>query len=267
MSDSNYCNLEREVADGGVLGRQRLLQERLRKGKDRKSFVLVPGKDNPDSYVNGLVLLRGACKDDLDGYLQPDFRGVARPLTFKETLEARVNLYRNASSDNERMSLFNSWNATCTAIVYQGGSSKFKIVPVSSHLLDLESGFKDSFVGVDYDAPVFDNLEQLDSKSPLYNTFGLSKGAVLVHPAWLAAVEGDQDFLGEYVDVVFHELKERYDLDKGMGFYVVKSPKESQLRALLVPYFGNCSNAWLQHCGEYYARFVRVAQTLSEGGV
>jgi len=260
MSDSKYRGQQRDAANGSLSSKQRLLQERLRSGEDRKTFVLVPDEYNPvSSYAGNLSLLRDTCKNNLDGYLQPDFRGVARPLSFRETLEARVNLFRNGCSDSEKMRLFKCWNDTCTAVVYKGGSSKFKIVPVSEHLLGLEENFDRPCIDVDYDAPVFDNFEELDGKSPLYNTCGLSKGAVLEHPGWLAAVEGDEDLLAEFADVVFHDLKERYDLDKGMGFWLAKRRKGSHLWQLTV---GDIVGSDARHKSLHrMAFFVRVAQT------
>ncbi len=189
----------------------------------------------PRLYDQALANLREVCAED-ENSVQPEYDCEARPLTFRETLAARLESYFT-SEDKEK--LFNTYLDTCTAVAYKEGSTKFKIIPISSDLLGLEADFNEPFVRIDYDeiAGV-----ELDRNEAVYNQL-LTKDEVIKHPAWLAAVEGDERLLEEYSDLVFALLKEKYGKDKGMGFWLRSGVQEDQLRSVFVYNLNGYSSA------------------------
>ena len=71
-----------------------------------------------------------------------------RPSTSKELLEAKVNHYESHTGV-ERLELFeHPWFDTCTGILYKGGTTKFKIVPVCLQLITIDQDFTDYFISV-----------------------------------------------------------------------------------------------------------------------
>ncbi len=175
---------------------------------------------------------RGECPDqptiEIDGK-----RGV-RPLTFKETIEARVNHYESHTGD-ERLRLFKHWQDSCTGIAYQKGTGKFKVVPISRELITIDKDFNEKYLRLPYGS--VDGVE-LDRNNGTYNTL-LTKTQVLEHPAWRAALEGETNLLETYRDIVFTETRR----DKAMRFWLRTSITEDQMRELLVCDLGGSSVA------------------------
>jgi hypothetical protein len=164
------------------------------------------------SYGEGLVALRGLC--DEDGGLHPFVKGVARPLTFREMIRARIDQFRNEGLG----AMWDVGFATCTAIVYQGGTTKFRIVPMSDVLINhVPASFRQSYVPINYDD--FGDFEELDSRDE-DDAYGrqLSKDEVLRHKGWLAALEGDRSLLREYAGIVFDQVQKRFNGDFAMEF-------------------------------------------------
>ena len=77
---------------------------------------------------------------------------IYRYLSFKETIEARVEDYENNKSTEERKRLFKRWNDSCTGIVYKGSTTKFKVVPSCNQLITINKDFREESIAVDYDA-------------------------------------------------------------------------------------------------------------------
>ncbi|MEK6905490.1 MAG: hypothetical protein AABX24_03745, partial [Nanoarchaeota archaeon] len=117
---------------------------------------------------------------------------------------------------DDRLRLFGRWLDSCTGIAYQAGTSNMKIVPMCQNLIEIDSSFKEHYAAVDY--AFIDGME-IDRSTGKYNPF-LTQEEVIVHPAWLAAVDGDKELLNEYVGIVFAQLKEKYLRDTGMRFLV-----------------------------------------------
>lgn len=166
------------------------------------------------SFGEGLVALRGLCDDD-DG-LHPFARGVARPLTFREMVRARIDQFRHEG-------LGSLWAphtgfSTCTAIVYQGGTTKFRIVPMSDALLHhVSASFRQSYLPINYDD--FSDYDELDCGEwdDVYGRPVTLKEA-LRHKGWLAALEGDKELLREYAGIVFEQVKMTFNVDLAMAF-------------------------------------------------
>ena len=124
-------------------------------------------------------------------------------------------------------------------MAYRAGTTTFKIIPTCEELITINKGFKNEFLPVKYDGIVGVELDINEGKYGL----SLTKKEVLNHKGWLTAVEEDKDLLKEYRDIVFAQLKARYTLDTGMGFYVADVGEEDELRVLLVHNLVNYSDA------------------------
>jgi len=204
-----------------------------------------------DTYALGLHALKEACiKENNPNHPQftlSNRRKIYRPLTFKENVQARVENYETTyNSDgsertlDERLSLITGrWNDSCTAIAYNAGTNKFKVVPISEHLITLNSNFNEDFIQIDYDNIVG---PELDISKSIYNHL-MSKYLVLKHEGWLAALEDDIVLLKSYTEIIFTELKRKYKRTEGMTFWVQKNISADELRALSVNYLKGNSNA------------------------
>ncbi len=209
-----------------------------------------------ETYANAIQLLResyarGECPSH-PLFTRDDGRKIARPLTFKETIEAKVSDYHSkAKSDETRLNLFNVWLDSCTGIAYKANSGQFKIIPVCKPLIEIPDGFNQAELEADYSRLQGIELDRANGK---YDTL-LTKPEVLQHPAWLAAVEQDSNLLRAYAEIIFAEKQRNL-----MSFWLRSTPDKDVLRALDVSSLGDYSNAsggsdLLNNC----ARFVRVA--------
>ena len=197
------------------------------------------------TYGLALEKLQQECSQDSNN-AQPTIiingQTIYRPLTFAENLEARLQ-------DN---SLWNKWLESCTAIAYQAGTTKFKIIPLNFDLIDLDPQFKQLYLAIDYNN--VNGIIELDSLDPLvkYNQ-DLTKQEAISHPAWQAVVP--QKTLEPYAKIYFSQK------NKGMGFYVSQNTTQDQLRALYVGSMDCNSVASGSSSFINYAHFVRVTQS------
>jgi len=183
---------------------------------------------------------------------------IYRPLTFKETIEARINDYES-STPEERLKLFKSWNNTCTGIAYKANgiikkSTKFKIIPQAKELILLPQDYNQSTLPVEYDK--ISGIE-LDRTKAKYNEL-LTIDEVLNHPAWNAAVENDKSLLKTYAEIVFKEKQGQTEL---MRFRIDTNPTSYYLRALVLDDLDDDSITDGYYNLSYDARFVRVSQS------
>lgn len=192
------------------------------------TYILMP---QVSTYALGVHALQEACKAETHSphpqFILDDESLIYRPLSFKETIEARVEDYENNKSTEERKRLFKRWNDSCTGIVYKGSTTKFKVVPSCNQLITINKDFREESIAVDYDA--IEGIE-LDRAAGKY-TAHLTKDEVLANEGWRAAVENDLELLKTYGDIVFTELSSRND---AMAFCVLDKPVNDQLRALFV---------------------------------
>jgi len=202
-------------------------------------YVLMP---QTDTYALGVEALRQIGQ---------------KPLTFKETILARVEAYESGDK-----SLFDTWLDSCTGIVYKSGTTKFKIVPNCEQLRTISKDFSGAFLPITYDAinasierreTSDDNLSptmyatidlpELDSTRGKYNTL-LTYAESLEHPGWLAALEGDRELLKTYTNIVSSVRAAKYGAsDKLMGFLVRQNTPTDELNAAFVHSLNYNSNA------------------------
>jgi hypothetical protein len=154
-------------------------------------------------------------------------------LTFKENIQARVTMFNTdynldgSKRDHmQKLELFHAPLNSCTAICYKKESTLFKIVPESGTLIlaPQYDNEKSQFYHVDYSIV---NGTELDSRAGIYH-LGLWKPDILVHPAWLAAVEDDRKLLKAYADIVFGLYPER-DHGYKMRFNIKTNIQTDQL--------------------------------------
>ena len=212
------------------------LSKRTRKSLEFK-YVLM---DKQHKYAQGVKALIESCESNNfhPKFTKSDGSTIYRSLTFNENSEARVNDYESYAV-NKKLDLFNKWLDSCTGVAYKAGSNKFKIIPECSELITIDPPFSNYYISVNYD-----NLDgkELDLMKGRYGQL-LTKEEVLSHPAWNAAVEHDRYLLKAYTDIVFYELKEKYDRKNGMSFWIRSQPENDELRALFIDYLDDYSNA------------------------
>ena len=225
-------------------------------------YILMPQTAN---YALGVHALRDACNADPTSlhpqYVLPDGSAIYRPLTFKETIEARVNSYESTTVRKERLALFSRWNNSCTGAVYKAGTTRFRLVPQSLDLITIASDFNEAFLPIVYD--MITEGTELESSEGIYNV-RITKAEIEVHVAWLEAVEQDVVLLRNYRDIVFEELKERSSKkempEKAMGFWIRQDTPTDELRTLFVNSLGGSSGASGGSDLDGGGSFVRVAQ-------
>jgi len=231
MSDNRVRDLERKFRLSGSSEDNLAWRDALKKsGGDAVFDLSLPHTWGVVQAADGDYSDYGSVKKSLSGVcygdsgLHPFLGGVARPLTFKESIQARLDQLQVTGKFG---CLWNSTLDTSSAIVYKANSTKFKIVtPFSAHLLGLPVNFKNSFLPVRYEGIRSKGVVELDRNDDGYNQM-LTQEQVVSHKAWLAVFEGDQELLERYAEIVFGRLN-----GGGMGFWLVNSPKIDQLRAL-----------------------------------
>lgn len=231
--------LMREAA----LAQYGLMPKKENSGKEQKPYItiLMP---RTNTYALGVQAIRDAY-DRRECPHQPTFTKdegskIPRPLTFEENVEAMVEDYEtlvdekgNQRTPEERLNLFTqTWHDSCTGIANKRKSTKFKINPECSELIQIPSDFIDSFLSVEYDSlSKNDGWVELDSsKKGLYNQ-GLNQSQILEQPAWLISLKGKKMLLKAVSGIVYAN---RPDVEKLMGFYVEQNAAEDKLRALYV---------------------------------
>lgn len=203
------------------------------------------------SYRQGVAKLRASYTKGTASlqpiYVKTDGKPIARPLTFQETIDAKVNAYESGNK-----ALFNTSLSTSTGIVYDG-TSKFQIVQLSEELVTLPRGTDKPFAESKYGNT---SARELDRNKSKYNNL-IHKSEVLEHPAWNEAVP-DKALLRAYTEIVFAELNAVHT-EKAMGFWLRNEPQKDSLWALVIDLLLGCysvANGLDDLNSE--ARFVRV---------
>jgi hypothetical protein len=195
-------------------------------------------------------------------FTKDDGSTIIRPLTFQETLKARVEDYEKTHSPDgterskdDRLRLFQHWIDSATGVAYKAGTTQFKVIPMCRPLVEIDAGVNDNFMNVDYGALAG---TELDSGAAKYNEL-LTREEVMGHEGWLAAVEGNRELLDEYSKIVFEQLERKYSRNTGMRFWVLSNTGEDQLRALCVNYLNDYSSAGGVSYLSIDGSFLRVA--------
>ncbi len=213
------------------------------------SYLLMP---QASTYAQGAYAMRKACEKETSSphplFTVDDGSQIYRPLTFKEVIQAKVTDYNtlldeegNDRTLEDRLRFFENWIDSCTGMAYKAGTTAFKVIPMSKELITIKKSFNEEFSPIEYDDMVG---VELDTSKGKYDD-SLTKKEVINHKAWLAAVEEDKVLLKEYRDIVFDQLKTKYDRDTGMGFYFADVGEEDdELRALFVYSLNYSSDAY-----------------------
>lgn len=195
-----------------------------------------------------------------DRYAQgiAEMRQKGGAFTFKETMTARL-LDWQVNKDNK---LFNTYSDTCTGIAY-GKSGEIVIIPKCKRLLDIPDNFNKEAI-VFPDTPEgnaeFEELKKQGIQLSRDSSFNklLSRDAVKENKGWIAAFEGDKKLLSDYADMWFNKKygRENDDNKTGMTFWLIDTPKQNQLRALVASYDINYSVAYGNYNLSNDGRFV-----------
>ena len=197
-----------------------------------------------------------------DTTLQPsvavDGQRIARSLTVREILKARLEVYHRGAED--KLLLLKTYFDSCSATAYSAEDPEhFKVVQMSQRLIALPEDFNQPFLPLaegEYDSINAESLSRSDAK---YNQT-LSEGEVNEHPTWRAVVP--PGLLRDYAKAVFTELKKARK-EKGMGLYIRPREQitEAQLRPVYVDFLDYGSNAGGNYgLNDVNVQFVRVAQ-------
>ena len=222
-----------------------------------------------DTYALGVDSIRNTqitLKNLQSQFTKPDGSKIYRPLTTLESLEVMINDYNTLKDENgtdrniaDRTKLFSNYKYTCTGVAYKNGGGEIKIIPESSDLILIPSGFNENSLPITYSKIIG---TKLDTSKAKYNKL-LSQSEVVVHPAWIASVGDTQhgrDILKAYSDIVFNLLKDK-NKTQGMGYWITTNPGSGELRALCVSGIVSDSNAFGSGDLDGGARFLRVART------
>ena len=166
------------------------------------------------TYAIAVHVLRGAC--NVNSSAHPLFtRGnrsrIYRPLTFKETIKAKVEDYNtthdkdgNERTLDERLRFFNKYIDSCTGMAYKTKSTEFQIILECEPLIEIARDFNEAFLPDSY-ASVKNGIKLNSSgKGKKYNQ-SLTKQEIENHQGWRTAVD-DVALLRNYRDIVFSAL-------------------------------------------------------------
>ncbi|MFH1456327.1 MAG: hypothetical protein ABIF40_05260, partial [archaeon] len=125
---------------------------------DNYHYAFVPAEGFANTYALGVHKLRNECKlEDSHPTFVLDGNRVFRPLTFRETIEARVNDYEtlkdrdgNVRSKEDQLKLFKRYLHSCTGVAYKKSTTKFKIIPVCADLIGIDKDFNQHFLPINY---------------------------------------------------------------------------------------------------------------------
>lgn len=189
---------------------------------------------NPTTPNNNLIYV---FESDTKKIYYPE--RIYRPLTFKETIEAKLNDFERLSNPDgtprrlsERLRLFTEESlSTCSAIMQSPKDPrKFKIIPLFDKLLDTTNYICDygrcNSLGLEY-AEVASTELNLDNES--YNS-ELTEKEAKEHLGWLEALEGDTNLLRAYTELIFSLKRGGHfcgsDIHEGaMKFQISEDPK------------------------------------------
>lgn len=278
MADLDLRGLERRARESGdVEDVQEYCRALMRLGSDYLQSVLGSGRDSWQNlmYRHALKLTGGGqagldlrlphswsvfsagvnfgatrvalvreCSNDHG--LHPFFDKEARPLTFKETIQARMDQFDQ--SGGKDWSLWENYFDSCTGIVWEAGARRFKIVPMHPDLLTVQAS------RAEYLPANFENTPGtpiiVDDK---YNR-ALTPAEVIANRGWLAAVEGDSQLLQRYVATAFGRLGRA----TAMVFYIPRQGLPDHLRPLCASSLGyDCSCVGIRNMSNL-GRFARV---------
>lgn len=201
-------------------------------------YILMP---KTSTYALGVHALQQACQQEQNArhpqFVRPDGSMIYRPLTFKETIQARVESYERCTPE-DRLKLFNMWQDSCTGIATQARSTKFKVIPTCEQLITIAGDFRDNYLPVNYatiSAPELDSAR----RGAKFNQL-LTPNEVEEQEGWRTALEDDLPLLRGYRDIVWDASTQQYGKsNKLMGFYVGQNTEYDELRALFVDDLNN----------------------------
>ena len=184
---------------------------------DEPSVIQTYDIVNASNYAKALEELRASSTT----FHPKDSSGRFRPLTARETLEARL----------EQDDLLEKYNNTCTGIYYkQSDPNHFYLIPISPELLSLPSDFNSEFYPFN---SVPQGATQLSRSGSRYNA-SMPYSEVIEHEGWLTLAE-DRGLLERYAQKVFQKIFDdnwNSPTSKAMGFYLRNSVAANELRAV-----------------------------------
>ena len=240
-----------------------------------KCYELMP---QAQTYALGVQALRdsykrGECPSQPT--VEIDGKQWVRPLTLKENLQARLEVFETVTDMNgkgyplqDRLRLFNHWIESCTGIVHEEGTTRFKVIPICRALITIDPLFDERVILVSYDDIHGDNNITLDSNDGIYNKW-LTREQVMNHPAWRAIVGDDEDgrkLLQEYSQIIC----EHGVGGDTMGFFVCEKQEQDELHPLYISNSIGASSVYGYSLLNFNGLFLRITPSeykRREGGL
>ena len=249
----NKIHIDLSKQGSGKLGQEHggasNAQEQNSSGTD-SDIIYVPS-DNHMTYFDGIKYLK--LNFEKDGKAQPTIihegNVIPAALTLEEILKARIQQYNslsqaekdaiNSQNKDKIPSLFKLYFWTGDGIAYKKKTDSepeppFKLVKQSSKLAFVKKN--ELYVPIDYSTITETELQRTGCK---YKT-SLTADEVLVHETWAGLVS--KDVLEKYVEICFKLLKDVYNRETGMSFWLWSPEKVDTLRSVYV-YKISLSNA------------------------
>ncbi len=205
-------------------------------------------QDWESDYGQLRTILQETCRDDQG--LQPFFGTKARPLTIKESMQARIDQY--IRSEGKDLSLWTVELGTCSGVVYEfleeGKRPKcIKLEPLSPRLLHERC---DNWMVVDSFADYPGKPIWID-----WTNEKLSVEEIRLNKGWLALVEGDVKLLEQYLRICEGIKARHFSTRFSVGDIILNGGKSGLESLTLLPIIegGGVSR-------QYFYRFGRLAQ-------
>jgi len=199
--------------------------------------------------------------------LMPQLRSAGlRPLNMADVMREKLEALSNKDLNLAAFWLDRYFD-TVDGIAYSNGKRKVAYNP--KQLVNIESNVDLSNGALIITPDEYKNSQGEEFSVKELENAGLgrrlSKEEVTTHPFWLALARGDKHLLREYRDVVFAEIKRRYDGNEGMGVYLGSEQQQPSMRALFVGDLYYMSDALGSNDLSLNARLVGVRSRVAEG--
>src|SRR3989338_43243 len=199
-------------------------------GKD-SDIIYVPS-ENHMTYFSGLQYLQQhfVAEGNIHPTITHDGKIIPVALSLEEILKARILGYKNGTTEEEKLKLFNLYFWTGDGIAYKKKTPSelnppFKLIGQSKDLGLLDAN--KTHIEKDYSKVKGTELQRDNSYGKL-----LTEKEVLKHEAWTNLVA--KDVLQEYVPICFKLLKDVYSRTEGMRFWLRNPEEKDTLRSVYV---------------------------------
>jgi len=161
----------------------------------------------------------------------------------------------------------NTYYNSATEIFYAGNKQdKFKILPYSEALarVNKETPLYDG--GIEKTEEDYEQIEAREfTRKDIITGRRLTEEEAIEHQGWLALANNNQELLQKYIQSIFKQVKDNYQENEAMGFYIRDPQEVPNIRAVCLGRLVVRSDAYDWGGLSDYARFVGVREKSAEG--